>query len=154
MHARFVYNTTCKVSDCIQSEEVRHPCTLSHYFYIPYPRCLIKLYIEYGFNYMKGARMSYLLWYLIISSRSDCWECRDLHLSCLITTVCGLPSRAYRLYNCCSFFLLMMLHITVRQYTNSVSNKDRSQEHLRSTRLWEDTCSLRDSKTSQVNLHS
>ena len=43
-------------------EEVRHPCALRHYFYIPRPRSHIKLYIEYDCNYMKGARMSYLLW--------------------------------------------------------------------------------------------
>ena len=48
------------------SEEVQHPCALRHYFYIPRPRSHIKLYIEYDFNYMKGARMSYLLWYHIV----------------------------------------------------------------------------------------
>ena len=36
---------------------------LRHYFYIPRPRSHINLYIEYDFNYMKGARMSYLLWF-------------------------------------------------------------------------------------------
>ena len=35
---------------------------LRHYFYIPRPRSYINLYIEYDFNYMKGARMLYLLW--------------------------------------------------------------------------------------------
>ena len=43
-------------SSSVRSEEVRHPCTLCHYFYIPRPRSHIKLYIEYDFNYMKGAR--------------------------------------------------------------------------------------------------
>ena len=41
---------------CIIPEEVRHPCALCHYFYISRPRSHIKLYIEYDFNYMKGAR--------------------------------------------------------------------------------------------------
>ena len=45
---------------CCAPEEVRHPCALRHYFYIPRPRSHKKLYIEYDFNYMKGARMSYL----------------------------------------------------------------------------------------------
>ena len=39
-----------------EAEEVRHPCALRHYFYIPRPRSHIKLYIEYDFDYMKGAR--------------------------------------------------------------------------------------------------
>ena len=34
-------------------EEVR---PLRHYFYIPRPRSHINLYIEYDFNYMKGAQ--------------------------------------------------------------------------------------------------
>ena len=36
---------------------------LRHY-YIPRPHSHINLYIEYEFNYMKGTRMSYLLWAL------------------------------------------------------------------------------------------
>ena len=40
----------------LPSEEVRHPCALHHYFYIPRPRFHIKLYIECDFNYMKAAR--------------------------------------------------------------------------------------------------
>ena len=43
------------------SEEARQPSPLRHYFYIPRQRSHINLYVEYDFNYMKGARMSYLL---------------------------------------------------------------------------------------------
>ena len=39
-----------------EAEEVRHPSALRHYFYIPRPRSHTKLYIEYDFDYMKGAR--------------------------------------------------------------------------------------------------
>ena len=35
------------------AEKIRHSCALRHYFYIPRH---IKLYIEYDFNYMKGAK--------------------------------------------------------------------------------------------------
>ena len=46
------------------------------------------------------------------------------------TTELGPMLAIYRLYK---IAILMMLHITGRQYTNSVGNKDRSQEHPRST---------------------
>ena len=44
----------------LEAEEVRHPCALGRYFYIPRPRSHIKLYIEYDFNYRKvyGCRTS------------------------------------------------------------------------------------------------
>ena len=51
----------CKIITCVSAftftaEEVRQACALRHYFYIPRPHSHIKLYIEYDFNYMKGAR--------------------------------------------------------------------------------------------------
>ena len=48
---------------------------LTSLFYIPRPCSHMKLYIEYDFNYMKGTRMSYLLWHACVRAHVTVCVC-------------------------------------------------------------------------------